>query len=747
MATIASANTGTHGTIWIDDDGTYIRLYIQNRSSPTYASGKGWSVSFSGIGSDGGSFSISGAQTIQVGGNYVPGYSQSVTFTMGATGTQGLGGPVSISANINRATVPQAPTPIAVDQATANSLRYQFSGNGNGGAAIQEWQIGYGTNPSSPQFYVGSGGTSTIGNLSEHTTWYFWSRGRNAVGWGPWSTRSQGDTLGHPTAPRTPTATPSTTVTGRVALSWTAPATTGAGGIVGYNIFRDGTQIATTTGTGTTYTDNGRTPYTSYDYTIAARNAYSTSVSGVGPQSVVATAVATGPPTAPRNLSGVSSSTVPGEVQLTWQAPTTSGAGGITGYTILLADNTPIGTTTGTGLTYTASGLTPGVTYTFKVAARNALADAEGSLSAFSNQVLVTPIGEPAAPTNVTVVPSATASNRLVLSWTAPSGVLSGYSIFQQINGTGAYVLVKKITQNHTAFTVDDLPAGVTQRFHVRARTIYTDTLNDGYPGNWGGPPSDNVAAAATVNNTQTVPALNAITSATNAVFNGTYVINQVTATTIRYAKTAANIPSAASGGSITNITNALFNGSYTIATPTPNTLTYSRTNANIPALATSGGVVTDTTNTAFNGTFVVTAVNVGANTLSYANTAANLAARTVPVNVSPGQSGIVTNLSNAIFNGTGKVITAITENTISYAQTNANVAESNAAGAVINATNRDVFNGTYIVSSIPAYNIVQYAKTAANIAKRTWLTPNGVVSRGVSPSTLDVRFRSGWSG
>ncbi|QIG57833.1 minor tail protein [Microbacterium phage PauloDiaboli] len=744
---MADWGVGNRGTLRITDDGSVVRFYVLCSDPQTYVGSYNWGGTVNGVG-------VGGTVTLNRGfgsrelGAWGVGYTQNVGISQAATGTSGLGGAAGpFWVTIYRATVPSPPTGVAVDSATATSLRYRFSGNSDGGSPIREWQIGYGTSPSTVQYTVGSSGTSTIGGLSEHTTWYFWSRGRNDVGWSGWSNRLQGNTLGHPTAPQNPSTTASTGVTGRVAVQWTAPATTGAGGIVGYNVFRDGVQIATTTGTGTSYVDNGLTPYSSYSYTIAARNAYSTSVGGTGPKSAATTAIAPGPPSAPRNLSGVSSTTVPGEVQLTWQAPVNTGAGGITGYTIRLADDTPIGTTTGTGLTFTASGLTPGLDYTFKVAARNSLADVEGSLSPWSNQVVVTPIGEPGAPTGVTVAPSSTTSNRLVVSWNAPSGVLSGYSIFQQINGAGAYVLVKKITENHTSFTVDDQPAGVTQRFHIRARTIYTDTLNDGYPGNWGGPPSANVAGVATVNNTQTAPALAAITSVTNAVFNGTYTISQVTANTIRYTKVAANIPSAASGGTVNNITNALFNGTYTMtAASTPTTITYAKTAGNVASLATSGGLVTNTTNVGFNGTFVVTAVNVGANTLSYANTGGALT-RAVPLNTPPGQSGIVTNLSNAIFNGTGKVITAITESTLSYAQTNADVAESNAAGAVINATNRDIFNGTYLVAAIPAFNVVQYAKTAANVAKRVWLNPNGLVSRGISPSNLEVRFRSGWSG
>lgn len=745
MVLLASRSIGNAGTMEIHDDGWTVTMRVRSSDSSTYNGslpisvyvGGGWSGWF-------GVNYPSGSPWVNVWVGAI-GSSQTVGFQVGDSGTWGFGSGGALTTWVSRATVPAAPTPIGVDQATANSLRYRFSGNSDGGSPIREWQIGYGTDPSSPQYFVSSSGTSVIGNLASHTTWYFWSRGRNDVGWGAWSSRSQGDTLGHPTVPLSLAATPSGSVTGRVTLTWNQPTTTGAGGIVGYNIFRDGTQIATTTGTATGYTDNGLTPYQSYSYTVAARNAYSNSVSGTGPQTSPVSATAPGPPAAPTNLTGQSSTTVPGQVSLSWTAPTTTGAGGITGYTVRLADGTLVQNLTGTATTYTVSNLTPGVAYTFVVTARNALADAEGSESAYSNQVLVTPIGEPAAPTNVVASVSTTTSNRIVVSWTPPPGSLSGFNIFSRVNG--ADTLIGTINNTNSSFAIDNLTAGASYTYVVRARTIYTDTLSPGYPGSWGGPASAPTTATATVNNVQTVPTLAAVASATNAIFNGTYVISQITANTIRYNKSASDIPSTSSGGSITNVTNALFNGTFTIGTPTPTTITYSKTNSNVGPLPTSGGTVTDNTNVSLNGTFVVTSVNVGANLLSYANTGANISSVSVPVNPSPGQSGFVKNLSNAIFNGTGFVITAITDTTLSYAKTNANVAESNASGIVTNVTNKNIFNGKYLVTTVPAYNVVRYAKTTADIALRTWFAPNGLVNRTVSPSTLDIKFRSGWAG
>lgn len=93
------------------------------------------------------------------------------------------------------ADTPPAPTPLGLDTITQTSMRYRFSSNGDGGSPILEWQAGYGTSSTTVQTYLSSSGTSTITGLQPATTYYFWSRGRNAIGWGPWSVRNSAKTL------------------------------------------------------------------------------------------------------------------------------------------------------------------------------------------------------------------------------------------------------------------------------------------------------------------------------------------------------------------------------------------------------------------------------------------------------------------------------------------------------------------------------------------------------------------------
>lgn len=97
--------------------------------------------------------------------------------------------------HIQTATVPQAPTPLGVDSNEMTSLRYRFSGNGDGGSPVIEyqalWQEGNG-----PQIEIGwqNSGVVQMNGLRPATNYNFWSRGRNAIGWGPWSGISSGRT-------------------------------------------------------------------------------------------------------------------------------------------------------------------------------------------------------------------------------------------------------------------------------------------------------------------------------------------------------------------------------------------------------------------------------------------------------------------------------------------------------------------------------------------------------------------------
>jgi hypothetical protein len=622
----------------------------------------------------------------------------------------------------------------------------------NGGAGISEyilqwaWDAGFTSNLA--QMSTGNGG-QIVSGLEVGRRYYFRVLARNGIGDSGWSGTVSAIAPGQPGQPTGVAATPSTSVTGRVAITWVQPAVTGEGGIVGYNIFRDGVQIATTTGTGGTYTDSGLTPFTTYTYAVAARNNFSTTVGGTGAWSAAAGVVAQGPPTAPRTLTGTADQLVPGKIDLSWVAPVSTGNGGITGYRIRFSTEAVALTTSGTGTSASVTGLNPGQVYTFKVHALNALATAEGTESVASNTYTVQALGEPPAPTGLTVVASSAIAGRLTLSWNAPAGGVSGYNVFSRNTTTNVDTLIATI-KSHT-FVVDGLTPGVPVTYVIRARNSYTDTLNDGYPGTWGGPATAPVTATPVSDTSQAVTTgTTNVTDSTNETFNGTFTVNAVTPTTIRYAKVAANVASAAvSAGTVGNNTNAVFNGTYTVSTPTPTTLTYAKAAANIPSATVSGGALTNSTNASFNGLKTITAINVAARTISYVRNGVAVASVTVPINTAPGASGSISNTTNAVYNTTtDAVITGATPTTIQYSKNNVNLAESNAAGTVTDTTNRDFYNGTHIITGVPTYNTFTFTTAGPD---QSAVVPIPAVAetahRAISPSQLEIKYRSGWAG
>lgn len=189
--------TGASGTMLIRDQGLFIEFHINAGSSGTWIGSPGIPANAHTDGAWRGLNNIknySNNMWMYLGGHNAT-YNQYVTFHIDYTGTTAMGGPTDFAQWIQRATVPAAPTPVGLDQIGHTSVRYRFSGNSDGGSPIREWQIGYGTDPNNVQFLTGSNGNTVVGGLSLATTWYFWSRGRNDVGWGPWSSRSQARTL------------------------------------------------------------------------------------------------------------------------------------------------------------------------------------------------------------------------------------------------------------------------------------------------------------------------------------------------------------------------------------------------------------------------------------------------------------------------------------------------------------------------------------------------------------------------
>lgn len=177
-------------------------------------------------------------------------------------------------------------------------------------------------------------------------------------------------------APTAPTLTASGTTQTATNLSWSGA--TDNVGITGYDVFRNGAQIGTTTGT--TYAVTGLLASTSYTFSVKSKDA----AGNISPESntvYVTTPAPVSDTTAPTAPSVSASGTTATGTNLSW-----SGASdniGVTGYDVY-QNSAFLASTTSTS--YAVSGLTAATSYTFFVKAK----DAAGNISGASNTVSVT---------------------------------------------------------------------------------------------------------------------------------------------------------------------------------------------------------------------------------------------------------------------------------------------------------------------------------------------------------------------
>ena len=174
------------------------------------------------------------------------------------------------------------------------------------------------------------------------------------------------------TAPAKPAAPVVSRVSGKVALSWTAPSDNV--GITEYLLKRNGSSLTTTTGR--TWTDATPVQGRTSTYTVTAFDAAGNASAASSSASVwVPDTTAPSRPTSFKVVAGI------GRATLTWAASTDNV--GVKGYQVYRGTTR---LTTTAGRTYTNTGLTKGKAYTYKVRAY----DAKGNLSPYTGAITVT---------------------------------------------------------------------------------------------------------------------------------------------------------------------------------------------------------------------------------------------------------------------------------------------------------------------------------------------------------------------
>jgi hypothetical protein len=181
-------------------------------------------------------------------------------------------------------------------------------------------------------------------------------------------------------APNAPAITGVTSGNGQVDVAFTAPADNGGSTITTYTATSSPGGITGTLSQagGGTITVSGLTNGTAYTFTVTATNALGTSAASAASASATPATV----PDAPA-ITGVT--TVYGQADVAFTAPTDNGGSTITTYTATSSPGSFTGTLSQAGSgTITVSGLTNGTAYTFTVTATNALGTSAASAASAS---------------------------------------------------------------------------------------------------------------------------------------------------------------------------------------------------------------------------------------------------------------------------------------------------------------------------------------------------------------------------
>jgi chitodextrinase len=277
-----------------------------------------------------------------------------------------------------------------------------------------------------------------------------------------------------PSAPGVLSATAATSA--QINLSWGAASDNL--GVTGYLIERcvgggcsNFTQIAAPAGTGTTFSDSGLAPSTSYSYRVRATDG----AGNLGPYSNISGATTlpdSTPPTAPASLSASAFSST--RVDLSWSAATDNI--GVTGYLVERCQGagcsifTQIAGLAGGVVSFSDTGVTAGNTYSYRVRATD-LAGNTGGYSPVATATTpvpdTTPPGAPA-----TLSATAVSNSQVNLSWSAAidNVGVTGYLI-ERCQGAGCSTFTQIAAPPGTGTTYGDagLNASTSYSYRVRA--------------------------------------------------------------------------------------------------------------------------------------------------------------------------------------------------------------------------------------------------------------------------------------
>ena len=402
-------------------------------------------------------------------------------YRVAAINDEGTGDFSNVASGTTNTGTPTAPLSLRAraDGPTSITLTWNPPSSDNG-SRITGYRIRMRTSANSAWITISNNTFSTATtyehtNLQPVTTYRYQVAAINAVGVGPWSPEASTRThAAPPDAP--PTISARSVSTSQINLSWSVPRNTGGAPILGYRIeaSRDGTSwriiTANTGSTARTYSHRNLLPGATWHYRVSAINS-----AGVGaPSGVTRATTLSVPPGAPTSLRAT-----PGgfggrdRIVLTWRAPSSDGGSPITGYRVDVSTSrsgpwTILARSTGTAsTTYTHTGLGPGMTRYYRVAAVNARGT--GDFSAVATGA--TNAGPPDAPQNLRA--NADGPTAITIAWETPGdngAAITGYRIRARLVTESGWTTIRNNTgSTATSFQHTNLQPVTTYRYQVAA--------------------------------------------------------------------------------------------------------------------------------------------------------------------------------------------------------------------------------------------------------------------------------------